>query len=91
MLALRLPSDVADGAAAGWDGGGYRAFTDGRSVVVALRTAWDSAGDARAFAAALRRWVRGSGPGRVEVNDASVTGVFAGTERLVDVALGAAG
>ena len=53
MLALRLDGGMADGAAAGWDGGVYRAFTDGTDVVVALRTDWDSKEDAAAFASAL--------------------------------------
>ena len=56
MLALRLDDGIADDAAAGWDGGVYRAFTDGTDVVVALRTAWDTKEDATAFASALEQW-----------------------------------
>jgi hypothetical protein len=56
MLELRLDGGTADAAAAGWNGGGYRAFTDGTDIVVVLRTAWDSADDAAAFANALGTW-----------------------------------
>jgi hypothetical protein len=57
MLGLRLDSAAADAAAAGWDGGLYRAFTDGDDAAVVLATAWDSAADADAFAQALREWL----------------------------------
>jgi hypothetical protein len=57
MLGLRLDSAAADAAAAGWDGGLYRAFTDGADAAVVLATAWDSAADADAFAQALREWL----------------------------------
>jgi hypothetical protein len=57
MLGLRLDGDDADSAAAGWDGGAYRAFTDGDDVVVVLRTAWDSTKDAREFESNLGKWV----------------------------------
>jgi hypothetical protein len=56
MLALRLEGSTADAAAAGWGGGGYRAFTDGSDVVVVLKTAWDTPEDAAAFADALDAW-----------------------------------
>jgi hypothetical protein len=77
MLTLRLDTGDADAAAAGWDGGGYRAFSDGRHAVVALRTAWDSDEDADAFAEALRRWSAGSDLVRVETDGPDVTAVFA--------------
>ena len=91
MLALRVPEGEADAAAAGWDGGGYRAFSDGRHVVVALRTAWDSGADARAFAAALREWSGGSQHIRVDVAGSSVTGVFADAEPPLEAAVAAIG
>lgn len=61
-LALDLRMDASDAAdaAAGWDGGLYRAWTDGRDVAVVLSTVWDSPGDAEAFAAALTSWIAGS-------------------------------
>jgi hypothetical protein len=57
MLGLRLESATADAAAAGWDGGLYRAFTDGEDAAVVLTTAWDSVADADAFAEASREWL----------------------------------
>jgi hypothetical protein len=52
-LDLELGVLDAREAAAGWDGGVYRAWTDGTDVVVVLRTAWDTAADATAFADAV--------------------------------------
>ena len=46
MLELRLDADDAGRAAAGWDGGIYRAWTDGTQTAVVLRTVWDSTEDA---------------------------------------------
>ena len=56
MLALRLNADDAEQAAAGWDGGIYRAWTDGTHTAVVLRTVWDSADDAQQFADAMEGW-----------------------------------
>ena len=61
MLGLRLDTATAEAAAAGWDGGLYRAFTDGDDAAVVLATAWDSAADADAFAQALREWLDAEG------------------------------
>ena len=43
-------------AAAEWDGGLYRAWTDGTHTAVVLRTVWDSAEDAQEFSDAMQRW-----------------------------------
>ena len=56
MLALRLDQGAAEAAAAGWDGGLYRAFTDGTDSAVVLTTAWDTVADADAFEQAVREW-----------------------------------
>lgn len=61
MLGLRLDSATAEAAAAGWDGGLYRAFTDGDDAAVVLATVWDSGADADAFAQALREWLDAEG------------------------------
>jgi hypothetical protein len=87
MLALRLDDAASDAAAAGWDGGGYRAFTDGTDVVVVLRTAWDTRQDAEAFADALETWsstdaVRPT----VGVDGSVVTAVFATSKGSRDAA-----
>ena len=45
-LGLRLTDAEASAAAAGWDGGIYRSWTDGDDVAVVLATAWDTPEDA---------------------------------------------
>ena len=56
MLELRLsPTDAAN-AAAGWDGGLYRAWTDGTHVAVVLSTRWDSEEEAGQYAAVMHTW-----------------------------------
>lgn len=59
LLELRLDGEVAGDAAAGWDGGAYRAWRRGSddAVIVTMRTAWDSPRDAEAFADAMTRWI----------------------------------
>jgi hypothetical protein len=57
MLKLRLSSTQAGGAAAGWDGGEYRAWSRGDEVAVVLQTAWDTRDDAVEAAAAMQSWV----------------------------------
>jgi hypothetical protein len=77
LLHLRLDDVVAVPAAAGWNGGIYRAWTDGDDVAVILSTAWDTPEDAREFSEALERWLlRGTRPGLVL--DAEGTTVHAG-------------
>lgn len=56
MLRLRLDQGTADAAAAGWDGGMYRAWSNGDRVAVVLSTVWDSPGDAGAFVEAMNEW-----------------------------------
>jgi hypothetical protein len=63
MFGLRLPRSTADSAAAGWDGGIYRAWSDGDHVAIVLSTAWDGPRDAAEFASAARQWL-GSREGR---------------------------
>jgi hypothetical protein len=57
MLALRLDRGIAAAAAAGWDGGLYRSWTDGTDVALVLSTAWDTPADADAFAQAAQDWL----------------------------------
>jgi len=57
MLKLRLDIPTAGAAAAGWDGGIYRAYRQGEDVAVAIRTVWDSARDADEFRRAIELWV----------------------------------
>jgi hypothetical protein len=76
MLSLRLDAATADAAAAGWNGGVYRAFSDGTHVAVVMATAWDTPADAKAFAAAMTTWL-GSQPGSVRQDGERVTVTFA--------------
>jgi hypothetical protein len=75
MLRLRLSDAEASDAATGWDGGIYRAWSDGRNVAIDLRTVWDTETDAQVFRAALLAW---TGDDQLtEVLDASGTQVDA--------------
>ncbi len=66
MLALRLDAATASDAAAGWDGGLYRAWSDREHTAVMLSTAWDTGADAREFADAPQRWLdAGDTPGAI--------------------------
>lgn len=56
-LDLRLDGSEAREATAGWDGGVYRAWSDGRDAAVLLSTEWDSEADAQDFAAAMQQWI----------------------------------
>ena len=90
MLALR--DGVSPDAATGWDAGGYRAFTDGRQVVVVLRTRWDDADQASTFAAALQDWVAGRDPApAITSSGQEVTAVFATSSGVAGTAAKALG
>ncbi len=82
MLDLRLPPIASANAAAGWDGGVYRAFTDGQDVVVVLQTAWDSDADAQDFVVAMSDWTGAAAGSHVSVTfaDGGVRSVFAADE-----------
>jgi hypothetical protein len=60
-LRLRLTRGESVEAAAGWDGGIYRAWSDGRDTAIVLATVWDSPADAEEFAAAMSDWLAVSG------------------------------
>ncbi|HXF72350.1 MAG TPA: hypothetical protein VNO79_07055 [Actinomycetota bacterium] len=91
MLGLRLDGATARAAAAGWDGGLYRAWARGRDVAVVLETAWDREADAAGFARALRSWIGDRQPAEVLWSGARVTALFAsdaGTLGALRAALG---
>jgi hypothetical protein len=78
MLDLRLDDGDAELAAAGWDGGQYRAWSDGRRTAVVLDTTWDGEGNASQFADAMGRWIAdGSTQAFVEQDGTSVSVGFA--------------
>jgi len=94
MLRLRLDGTIADDGTAGWDGGVYRAWSDGTDVAVVMDTAWDSAEDANAFAAAMQAWNgAGDGPSSVRTDGTHVTLSFStdpGVQQRLDGALATA-
>ncbi len=61
MLALHIGDGELDPAVTGWDGGVYRAWTDGADAAVLLSTVWDTPQDATEFADAMRSWFEVSG------------------------------
>ena len=91
-LGLRLDGSQADAAAAGWDGGTYRAWSNGTDTAVELSTAWDSARDAEEFAASMTEWIdQGDGPATVlEPEGNAVTVLFASDPTTLEVLQSAA-
>jgi hypothetical protein len=85
LLDLRLDEPTASAAAAGWGGGIYRAWSDGKDVAVILSTVWDTPADAKEFSDALGRWQsRGSGPGLVlKADGTSVHAGFASSKAVM--------
>jgi hypothetical protein len=78
-LGLRLDGSEAGAAAAGWDGGTYRAWSNGTDTAVELSTVWDTKRDAEEFAASMTEWVD-QGDGSATVLDPegnAVTVLFA--------------
>ena len=61
MLDLSVEPGLVEDVAAGWNGGGYRAWTDGRDAAVLLRVSWDSVDDATVFASAMASWLESTG------------------------------
>jgi hypothetical protein len=56
MLEGTFPVTTAERVAAGWDGGQLRSFQLGGRTALALRTVWDSPGEAREYCTAMARW-----------------------------------
>jgi hypothetical protein len=85
-LGLRLGDSEAASAAAGWDGGTYRAWSDGNEVAVVLSTVWDTDADAREFADAMASWLE-AGDQRdatvLPVEGAGVRILFASSSRAL--------
>ncbi|MFB3737741.1 MAG: hypothetical protein ACE14W_02100 [Candidatus Velamenicoccus archaeovorus] len=62
LLGLRIDGTTAASAAEGWDGGIYRAWSDGDRVALELSTVWDTSRDASEFASAMDAWIGTSQP-----------------------------
>jgi hypothetical protein len=78
-LGLRLDASEASAAAAGWDGGTYRAWSNGAAAAVVLSTVWDTSDDASEFADAMNAWIaEGDGSATVlEPRGSRVTVLYA--------------
>lgn len=85
MLALRRSDEEAAQAAAGWDGGLYRAWTDGNDVAVGLRTVWDTKADAQEFQATLGDWIGDQIAAVSGVHGVQVDAVFATSTSVLDL------
>jgi hypothetical protein len=85
LLHLRLDEAAATTAAAGWGGGIYRAWSDGKDIAVIMSTVWDTPADAKEFSAALGQWLsRGSGPGLVlKADGTKVNAGFASSKDVI--------
>jgi hypothetical protein len=82
LLGLRIDQSRATEVARGWNGGIYRAWTDGDDTAVVLRTSWEGEGAASDFASAMRDWVAaGEGHAEVQAPDGTeVTVLFASSD-----------
>ncbi|HYT79365.1 MAG TPA: hypothetical protein VEQ37_08930 [Actinomycetota bacterium] len=90
MFQLELPAPEARLAAAGWDGGQYRAFGKGSRTAVLLTTVWDTGRDAGEFSATMGRWIS-KRSAKVVRKGTSVTVLFASdkaTLRILETAVG---
>jgi hypothetical protein len=84
MLGLRVGATSAQEAAAGWDGGTYRAWSNGDRAAVVLRTAWDGPAEAAQFASALRSWIdAGAVPAVVIARGSVVSAAFSRDPRAL--------
>jgi hypothetical protein len=83
LLDTRTTTQEASAAAAGWDGGIYRAWTDGEDVAVILATTWDTAVEAAEFRGAATRWI-GNRRDRTVI-EGQDTGVTVGFATSVDL------
>jgi hypothetical protein len=91
LLNLRLDDSAAASAAAGWGGGIYRAWSDGKDVAVIMSTVWDTPADAKEFSDALTQWQsRGSGSGLVLKADGTQVNAGFATSKAEMGALSAA-
>ena len=91
MLALRLDSATASQAATGWDGGIYRAWSNGPRTAVLLRTVWDTPTDAQGFADAMNGWIGGETASVIGPSGSRVDVAFASDQAALDALRGAVG
>jgi hypothetical protein len=75
LLEIRLDRSSAQEAAAGWDGGEYRAWARGDRVALLLDTVWDGENEAGEFARGMQNWLGGA-PAEVTQRGTTVTVLF---------------
>ena len=86
LLDLRVGPEQSDQAAEGWDGGQYRAWSDGKDTAVVMDTVWDSEKDAEEFAEAMKQWLASRVGDVLTVRKTRVRMVFASDrETLADL------
>jgi hypothetical protein len=90
FLDVELPSSDARTAAAGWDGGQYRAWSSGSATAVILETVWDSEEEAAEFADSMETWAQDR-PIEASSEGTSVSVLFASDEGTLDLLRTAAG
>jgi hypothetical protein len=83
LLRLELPASDAGDAAAGWDGGQYRAWSNGAATAVVLDTVWDSDGEAAEFAQSFELWAEDR-PVAIETTGARVRLLFGSDRAALD-------
>jgi hypothetical protein len=92
LLGLRIDQARAEAAVEGWEGGIYRAWSDGNDVAVVLRTTWNGHDAASRFAQAMDDWLTNT-DAFSEVRalaDGSVTVLFGSNEQTLDALRSAA-
>ena len=90
MFDLRPSLVDAEEAADGWDGGEYRAWSNGSRVVVVMETVWDSPEEASEFADSLEEWGEGQQALDVSVSGAEVIASFGSDEETLAELMGEA-
>jgi hypothetical protein len=82
-LGLRLDPTEWRPATDGWDGGLYRAWSDGEHVAVVMTTAWDTAGDAGEFEHAVSDAFQQGQPASLFLQPNRVTVLFASDQETL--------
>jgi hypothetical protein len=92
LLGLHVDQSRATEVAKGWQGGLYRAWTDGSDVAVVMKTSWEDPPAASAFGSAMNDWLAGGGQhAEVETPDGTdVTVLFASSADVLSTLRSAA-
>jgi hypothetical protein len=92
LMQLKEERQTVEIATEGWDGGRYRAWSNGDEVAVVMTTAWDSHQDAVEFAIRMEDWIDPRRHAEVLPTDGDRSSVLfasdAATLRLLEAAVG---